>query len=260
MMTTKEVQPDTPLPTAITINPTEWNKILDKIDEALTGFTVRAESQDIPVEIPYIDEWITMYDDLKNMIDENSTMTFKAFAEERLFGDTETLMDFSHELLRAVPSVRPLFCIKRAKRRGDIILQISPMNDEMFEKMKEIYFKYIPKDFEQIIDEEKGDDEQQKMRSIFDPDKSDDAQDNDNSLSLTSSIQEQVRDMEAKMDIATKALRSEMIDNTTSIKHDMKKSRNLDYRKYQLYHHVYHYYKDRNRNRIQHSKYCSKCN
>ena len=125
MMTTKEAERDPqPLP-MLTISPTEWKQILDRIDDALAHFIVKAEEQSIPVDVPYISDWITLYDDFKSMINENSTMTFKVFAEEKLFGNTETLMDFTYEILRNVPTIRPLFCLKRAKKRGNITLKFS---------------------------------------------------------------------------------------------------------------------------------------
>ena len=234
MMTTKDQLAELlPSPNIYTIRLTEWKQILEKIDEALAIFIVQAESQSIPLDVPYISEWITMYDDVKSMIEENPTMTFKAVAEEKLFGDPETLMDFGHEMLRNVPIIRPLFCIKRAKKRGEINLHVNTMNEELFKKMKDIHFKYVPTDNDQ--DTENIEEEQSNLASIFETDKIEETRGgNDNSLSLTSSIQEQVRDMEAKMDIATKYIRDKMLGSTTTLKQECKTSRpqGINYREH----------------------------
>ena len=225
MMTTNDPLAEPPPPTVITITTTEWKKLYDLVDDAIAKFIVRADEEAIPTDVPYITEWISIYDRIKDAIADNPDTTYQV-ASADLFGEPATLLDFAYEIMRIVPTVRPMFKVKRAKKRGDVIATILHVTDEVYTKMKNIHYKYIPTDRlpEPELSTEKDDEAQRQraMEELFGADESDpDKGEVDNSYSLSSSIQEQVKDIEAKLDIATKALQEEITDNTSSLKRDI---------------------------------------
>ena len=212
-MTTKDPKVNES-PTIINVTPNEWKVIFEKVDDALAVLIVRLETESIPIDVPYIDEWISLYDGIKDQLSKNPDMTYQ-IASNSLFGDPSTLLDFYYEVLRVVPSLKPMFNVKRAKKgkRGDINITIHNITEELYEKMKNTHFDYVPSD-----DNPNDNDNE--------PDKSDDnPNDNDNepdnSFSLSSSIQDQVKDIENKLEEATKSIREEMQDTTIDLRTEL---------------------------------------
>ena len=192
--------PDTTKPYAVnTLTTAQWIRIFIMINKQVDNFIRGLKSRNIKPTSTYLDEWTTLFNNISSLHETQPNAPYST-ANQFLFGNPNTLEELGYEALRVVPSLKPVFTIQRAQRRGEITITIANITKELFDQMLNIHQTYTTTD----KDKEKSD--------ISEDNTEDDEFENlEQTSSINTSLQEQVREMDEKLEKATTSIRDEIL-------------------------------------------------
>jgi uncharacterized coiled-coil protein SlyX len=160
------------------IKPNNWTRLFYILNKHLKLFQHRLHKRQVQPQATYIEEWNHVFSDIMNDHYKNPDANFHN-AAQFLFGDPSTMEELATEALNMLPPLRPAIEIRKMKKRGELELLIKINYDKIFDTQIELHMQHITSE------------DTQPLPTILDTSKND---------SINSSLQEQVWEIDEKLD------------------------------------------------------------
>ena len=164
-------------------------------------------------DVTYINEWNQFYIEVADLRDNADFAPMWKETLEFIFAEPKNLKEYIEELLKMVPPVKCVMEIKSHPTLSDTytLMPVQKIDAEQREQQITIHMVYGGKTKPKLstTGKEKGDEKNSNNDNDDDKNK-DGSMDDEINVSITSSLQNQVHDMEEKLDQVTKELKSDM--------------------------------------------------